>query len=58
MTEWQVSWLQGHLTGRAFPKNSSGIMRRSSPVTVAGQRGIRTLFPFNYAFTAQHQTSL
>jgi hypothetical protein len=55
VTEWQVSWLQGHLTSRAFPENSSGIMRRSSPVTVAGQRRILTFFPFNYALTAQHQ---
>jgi hypothetical protein len=53
--EWQVSWLQGHLTGRAFPENSSGIVRRSSPVTVAGQRRILTFFPFNRACGARHQ---
>jgi hypothetical protein len=36
-------------------KKSSGIMRRSSPFTVAGQRRISTFFPFNHAIAAQHQ---
>ncbi len=53
-SEWQVSWLQGHLTSRAFPENSSGIVRCSSPVTVAGQRRIQTFFPFTRA--AKHGT--
>jgi hypothetical protein len=25
-SKWQVSWLQGHLTNRAFPESSSGIV--------------------------------
>jgi hypothetical protein len=34
---------------RAFPDSSSGIVRIRYSLTVAGQRGILTLFPFNRA---------
>ena len=41
----QVSWLGDHPTDRAFPVIHQWRMRRSSPLTVAGQREIYTLFP-------------
>ena len=39
VAEWQVSWLQGHLTCRAFPEYSSGIMRLSSPLQLRVSEG-------------------
>jgi hypothetical protein len=45
-SEWQVSWLQGHLTCRAFPDISSGIMRLSSPVYSCGSAKDLHLLPF------------
>gem|GEM_PF-3988327 len=42
----QVSWLVDHFTRRAFPSwRTVAWFRLSSPHTVAGQRGILTLFP-------------
>ena len=40
---------RGSFHCRAFPGFPSGMMRRRSPLTVAGQRGSCTLFPFNRA---------